>query len=105
MTSEPTEAPPPREYKCVVCGAEGVRLWRMYKQPLFKQTLMCKECSLTEQRRASVGYDDTIGWRVPAMPTKLFGSNLPDGYDFYDHKECANEHKLWWLRLPVEVSK
>lgn len=73
---------PPAGYRCTTCGAQGCKLWREYQTFLEHQSLACCDCAAKEQQRdvSTINADgwvlrdgmstDTIGWRVPAVPTE-----------------------------------
>lgn len=98
----------PIPYECCDCGVEGVKLWREYNTFLENQSLKCRTCSekeaapARERRRhenpaAAKLMDemdtDTIGWRVPAVPTE-------DGSTFWGYTSVPEGRALWWYALP-----
>jgi DNA-directed RNA polymerase subunit RPC12/RpoP len=104
----------PTSYTCSKCGKTGVKLWRDYQTFLENQTLFCADCSGKEQEKdvseitddgntphvvhklevgSHTSWSNSIGWRVPAIPTTennafwSYGALPPDGLG-------------WWQRLP-----
>jgi len=81
------------EYKCGICGAIGVKLWRKYQTTLDNQTLACLSCSENEQGKKMKPGSDQIGWRIPAVPTD-------DGDSFWGYTSVPQEGVDWWKALP-----
>ncbi len=95
------------EYKCTVCGVEGVRMWRQYQTFLDRIKLMCMACAEADQDRicelrseASVfrsrrGPSDQIGWLIPAVPTS-------EGDTYWGYSSVPQDRIEWWQALPLE---
>lgn len=89
----------PEGYVCINCGASGCRLWRQYSTFLEHIDLLCRECATAEQAEALAELaseriqTDTIGWRVPAVPTE-------DGSTFWGYTSVPQPGVEWWYRLP-----
>lgn len=79
----------PMAYRCLGCGAEGVKLWREYSMFLSHQTLKCRKCAMDEQQTSN---GDSIGWRVPAVPDAT-GT-------FWGYTSVPEGPRAWWLALP-----
>ncbi len=72
----------PASYRCCLCGARGVKLWREYQTFLDHQSLLCAPCAArignkdisdidSEGCRSSLGgRTNQIGWYIPAVPTE-----------------------------------
>jgi len=102
----------PKDYVCARCGAVNCKLWREY-QTFSPITLTCCDCaaalegedvsrideegkipfrlSLSEEHEQ---WADSIGWRVPAVPTP----NL-DGY--WGYTSVPQPGVEWWKALPT----
>lgn len=85
----------PVGYKCAVCGALGVRLYRQYQTFANQIRLHCRECALADQKQK--GTDDvtehSIGWLVAAVPTV-------EGDTFWGFTSVPDDGVKWWDRLP-----
>lgn len=94
---------PPPAYKCHVCGAHGVKLYREYQTFANRTTLECVFCALKSQNRKADGEltdanaPDQIGWRVAAVPTNC-------GTTFWGYTSVPKEGCDWWYGLPVRPS-
>lgn len=90
--------PPPLDYRCSKCKAQGVKLWRQYQTFLEHVELLCFTCGLTDQGKseAETRNTDTIGWLVPAVPTN-------DG-TFWGYTSVPQERVDWWERLPKRAA-
>jgi hypothetical protein len=103
----------PPAYKCQTCGAHGCKLWREYQTCANYTELVCCDCAGKSQKkdvssidadgRLKLGPDypddrrtDTIGWRVPAVPTE-------DGRTFWGYSSVPSDGVAWWRRLPTRV--
>ena len=99
----------PETYKCSTCGAQNCKLWREYQVmvggPL---ALECCDCAGKSQekdvsridaqgmRDDGYGKSDSIGWRVPAVPT------LDGGW--WGYTSVPQEGVAWWTALPTRAS-
>jgi hypothetical protein len=95
------------EYKCTVCGATGVKLWRQYQTFLEHINLLCGPCALNDQKlfgdtiidtegKILTNYGirtDSIGWLVPAIPD--------DTGTFWGYLSVPSHLVDWWRRLPL----
>lgn len=100
---------PPAGYHCGICGVLGVKLWRDYNTMLNHQSLLCAACACEEQRRGPVELrpdggtlvggqrTDTIGSRVPAVPTE-------EGETYWGYTSVPDEGVAWWKRLPLQAA-
>jgi hypothetical protein len=93
------------DYKCSVCGAKGVKLWREY-QTMYP-SLFCVRCAISASnlsitpdsfdgdgfQHSETGRTDQIGWHVPAVPDI-------DG-DFWGYTSVPEERVKWWRALPL----
>lgn len=98
-----TVAPP--AYHCSICGAQGVKLWRLYNTFLDHQELTCALCTGKSQNESVAGMNATgqivcdhgstctIGARVPAIPTR-------DGSTYWGFTSTPSPGVAWWQRLP-----
>lgn len=109
-----------KPYKCRKCNKEGCKLWRTYMT--FDVDLLCVDCSVEEQKdpqvstafaalyaagpihfkedgfyQSSVGYTDTIGWRVPAIPI----SSMPKAY--WGVGGSSSQDYNTWSNLPLRT--
>lgn len=93
----------PRNYKCGVCGAKGVKLWRDYQTFLDNQTLRCTDCALKYRDEGKGGDPEnkgkpwdgestSIGWCVAAVPTE-------DGKTYWGYSSVPSRGVCWWWRL------
>jgi hypothetical protein len=100
----------PDDYKCGTCGVQGCKLWREYQS--FPPILLeCCDCAAKSQKKdissiddqgmwdcpGGVGKTDSIGWRVPAVPTL-------DNNGYWGYTSVPNEGVRWWSALPTRVS-
>ena len=83
----------PEGYACS-CGAIGVRLFREYQTFLEHQRLTCAACIEKETGRAISRYDESVNWKVAAVPTE-------DGSTFWGFLSIPKDGVEWWHRLPV----
>lgn len=98
----------PLPYRCSVCDASGVKLWRLYQTFYEHQKLFCAACALVDQRvdgevdaegyrESEHGKIDQIGWLVPAVPTE-------DGSTFWGYTSVPEDGVAWWRQLPTRIS-
>lgn len=91
---------PPRAYRCSVCDAHGVRLWRQYNIVASAVELMCCDCAALEEGKVGKweGTDDgdQIGSMIPAVPTK-------EGDSFWGYTSVPQNGCNWWYSLPMRV--
>lgn len=91
-------------YRCKVCDAHGVKLWRLYQTFLNHQKLYCAKCACADQKQTGqvdesgqidteYGKIDQIGSLVPAVPT-------PDG-SFWGYTSVPEDGVEWWRALPT----
>lgn len=100
---------PPDGYKCTSCGANGRKLWREYQTCADYTELVCCDCAGKSQKTDVSRIDangtiptegdpswrtDTIGWRVPAVPTE-------EGDTFWGYTSVPQLGVNWWRRLPT----
>jgi hypothetical protein len=108
--------PPPAKYHCHTCKKHGCKLWREYQAFADQAELVCCDCAGTSQGRDVSDIDadgrtfamkifeverfplktDTIGWRVPAVPTE-------DGSTFWGYTSVPDVGCAWWRGLPTRV--
>lgn len=84
----------PRDYFCVKCKMQGVRLYREY-QTMYTD-LECTACAEKSQKRKVDEHPHSIGWRV-AVPLE----DNPKGY--WGYTSVPQEGVDWWDRLPVST--
>jgi len=95
-----SSATPPPEYKCSVCGASGVKLWREYNMFFNHQTYRCVDCACHNQKKAVAEVNIASGWvgnLVAAVPT-------PDGESYWGLSSIPKDGVDWWQRLPLRRS-
>jgi hypothetical protein len=96
----------PEAYKCSSCRVHGCKLWRQYQTFLSHIKLHCVDCAGKEEGKdvsdvdekgrihdESVGRTDSIGWLVPAVPTK-------EGDTYWGYTSVPREGIEWWCGLP-----
>ena len=102
----------PETYKCQVCGAEHVKLWRKYQTFVKNNTLVCASCLSrmhTEgnfvpkfrdtkhggrwSKNKGLPESDSLGEFVPAVPTE-------ENDTFWGYTSVPAEGCQWWKRLP-----
>lgn len=98
----------PSGYRCTTCGAQGCKLWREYQTFADYSELVCCDCAGKSQgedvsdidaegmRASSCGRTDTIGWRVPAVPTE-------EGDTYWGYTSVPDAAVQWWRRLPTRA--
>lgn len=98
----------PETYKCGRCGVTGCKIWREYQVFQSALVLECCDCAGKSQdkdvsridaqgmREDEFGKTDSIGWRVPAVPT------LDGGW--WGYTSVSQEAVAWWTALPTRVS-
>lgn len=84
-------------YKCSVCGAAGIKLWRQYQTLACDVELMCVDCAHKDQKKNIEDFDlskgDQIGWMVPAVPVND---------TFWGYCSVPQEGVDWWKSLPTK---
>lgn len=86
-----------RDYKCAICGIDGVRLWRDYNTCANAVDLRCAGCAMKYAKKDGFfdfAEGDQIGNLVPAVPTE-------DGSTFWGYTSVDGEGVLWWNALPI----
>lgn len=87
-----------RDYKCAICGIDGVRLWRDYNTCASAVDLRCVVCAAKLDKKLEGPFvfadGDQLGGLVPAVPTE-------DGSTFWGYSSVDGEGVLWWNALPV----
>lgn len=107
-----TSTTPPAGYHCHTCKRHGCKLWREYQTCAGYTELVCCDCAGKSQSKNVSDIDergcrtdyggghrsrtDTIGWRVPAVPTE-------DGSTFWGYTSVPQAGCDWWYRLPTRV--
>lgn len=104
----------PETYKCQICGATHVKLWRKYQTVVQGNTLVCASCLSRMHRKK--GYvplfretkqggrwtkpvdsclqeSDSLGNFVPAVPTE-------ENDTFWGYTSVPAEGCKWWQGLP-----
>lgn len=105
MTFSYTNSAVPDDYKCGTCGAHGCKLWREYQA--FMPSIECCDCAGKSQNKdvsridaegfrpcEGGGLTDSIGWRVPAVPTL-------DNTGWWGYTSVPDEGVAWWKALPT----
>ena len=83
----------PDDYRCGKCGAEGVRLWRLYQTS--HVDLTCLACTERDQpNRSRTESLSAIGWRVAAVPTE-------EGAGYWGYCAVPESACAWWYALPL----
>lgn len=102
----------PAGYRCGGCGVAGCKLWRRYSTFLEHNDLRCCDCAGAKQMEdvtdidadgchyvaGSVHRTDSIGWRVPAVPTE-------EGDTYWGYTSVPDDGVRWWKALPTRVQK
>lgn len=112
--------PTPTHYKCQVCGAAGVKLWREYNTFLNHQRLLCRDCAEKDQAESlqrlygpgSILGDyseacDQISSLIPAVPDLLPKGpewKLTEGYTFWGYTSVPDAEVKWWKSLKGQGS-
>lgn len=102
----------PANYRCQGCGAHGCKLWREYQTCANQSELVCCDCAGKSQGKDVSRIDaegkrplhndadrprtDSIGWRVPAVPTE-------DGATYWGYTSVPDAAVAWWKRLPTRA--
>ena len=102
----------PETYKCQLCGATHVKLWRKYQMFVEDNTLVCAPC--LSRLKTTVGFvpkfrdtkygsrwtkpaggqeSDSIGEFVPAVPTE-------ENDTFWGYSSVPKGGCDWWNKLP-----
>lgn len=102
------DAKTPKHYRCSVCGAKQVKLWRQYQTVADAIELHCCTCAAKDQDRDISDIDqdglytgsyemrsDQIGGLVPAIPTE-------DGRTYWGYTSVPSLGILWWKGLPTK---
>jgi hypothetical protein len=105
MTFSYTNPAVPDDYKCGTCGATGCKLWREYQA--FMPSIECCDCAGKSQGKdvsqinaegmrpcEGSGLTDSIGWRVPAVPTL-------DNTGWWGYTSVPQDGVRWWTALPT----
>lgn len=99
----------PDFYKCSVCGAKGLKLWRQYNTCTDYLELMCAPCTCANQgvednvdargdHQAEYGPSCSIGWLVPAIPCE-------DSDTYWGYTSVPELGVQWWRRLPTRYAQ
>lgn len=100
-----TDTASPTAYACTTCRKSGVKLWREYQTCADFTVLECCDCAGKSQGKDVSEIDgqgklpsgtDTIGWRVPAVPTE-------DGTTFWGYCAGPTAGRDWWRRLATRM--
>lgn len=104
----------PETYKCQVCGAKRVKLWRKYQTFVQDNTLICASCLSRMQKKdgfvpifrdtkhgarwtkpagSCLQESDSIGNFVPAVPTE-------ENDTFWGYTSVPQAGCQWWNQLP-----
>ena len=102
----------PETYKCQVCGATHVKLWRRYQTFVADNTLVCASCLSRMQKKdgfvpifrdtkyggrwtkpAGLQESDSIDNFVPAVPTE-------ENDTFWGYTSVPQAGCQWWNKLP-----
>lgn len=95
-TPERTPEPASRPYRCEVCGASGVKLWREYQTFADKTLLRCVECAEADQGKKFEPPGHSIGVLVAAVPN--------DRGSFWDYTSVPEADVQWWDNLPLRAA-
>lgn len=99
----------PSQYRCSICRAHGVKLWREYNTLADETRLLCCDCAGRDQRKdvraldqfgrreTKHGRTDQIGGLFLAVPTE-------DGETFWGHTSVPKSGVTWWCGLPNRVA-
>jgi hypothetical protein len=93
----------PSGYRCLVCNAHGVRLWREYNCIASAITLRCFDCAILKAGGTAKPYsfekgqhytpdDSEISGLVAAIPTA-------EGDTFWGYSSVPDEGCVWWRSL------
>jgi len=102
----------PDFYKCSVCGAKGIKLWRQYNTCPDYLELMCAPCgcknqkiedNVDEQGKAALGIlqgmrCDQLMSLVPAVPCE-------DSDTYWGYTSVPELGVQWWRRLPTRCAQ
>lgn len=98
MTKKTKDVNYRRDYKCAICGIDGVRLWRDYNTCANAVDLRCVVCAAKLDKKLEGPFvfadGDQLGGLVPAVPTE-------DGSTFWGYSSVDGEGVLWWNALPI----
>jgi len=86
----------PKNYKCEDCCKTGVRLYRYYQIPVYKQHLRCTNCALKSQSIESIDNIrniHNIGSMVAAIPTQELNT-------YWGYCSVPSIGVEWWNNLP-----
>jgi hypothetical protein len=98
MTSFSYDGPPPLEYICSQCGANGVRLYRQYNTFAGYLKLKCRACACQDQQTKPLSKSEhCIGFLVAAVPTE-------EGDTFWGYTSVPDRGVVWWDKLPKYVA-
>ena len=105
----------PETYKCQICGATHVKLWRQYQTSVECNTLICASCLSKMHKekgftpkfvptkyggrwtnRYGQQRSDSIGSYVPAVPTE-------ENDTFWGYTSVPQAGCQWWNGLPNGV--
>jgi hypothetical protein len=95
--------PPPPGYRCLICKAHGVRLWREYNCIATAITLHCFDCAILKnggkttkpyafEKGTYTPDDGEIAGLVVAIPTT-------EGDTFWGYSSVPAEGIVWWRSL------
>lgn len=116
----------PESYRCTICGAHGVKLWRVYGANLDQQMLFCACCAEKKQSpRKDLDEIDLVPWvvdemgRIPSsffsedrtdqLQIKCYGTIVPaipteEADNYYGYTSVPQNGCNWYYKLPTRLN-
>lgn len=111
---------PAEIYRCGVCGARGVKLWREWNTMVCFQTLRCFGCAAKETKKPIHAVDERgchqgeygltdqieirgIGTIIPAVPDTALDENdyIGEHGTYWGYTSAPEPALTWWRALPL----
>lgn len=97
------DIPPPSGYRCLICNAHGVRLWRDWNCIAVYITLRCYDCVIDKAEDKK----DVLGKKYTPESTQIDGlcAAIPtaEGDTFWGYSSAPAEGCVWWRSLSPRV--
>jgi hypothetical protein len=107
-------------YRCGICGARGVKLWREWNTMVCFQTLRCFGCAAKETKKPIRSVDEDgryeskhgrtdqieikgVGTIIPAVPDTTPDENddIGEHGSYWGYTAVPPEAVAWWRALPL----
>ena len=106
MTSIYLNPIPPMSYRCGMCGAHNVKLWRDYMTFLNDLTLLCARCAALKNEVDITSIDDGGSFKIDLGKTDQIGDLVPailteDNTSYWGYTSVPLIAVNWWKNIPT----